>query len=183
MSRLTLSPFGLLIAGTMSTMTVFMEVARKKAVSDRPLMATTCCCHVFDSLVFAMALAVKISTGTALVVRDGGSLFGIAGIALSAPATYLVYQTINVALLSVATFLFRPAGLSDVAVRPFSGLHVPPSHSDGLPSIGRVAAAGQAAGGDPGRGRVVADAPPAVRIGLDGSRQGHFARERAAATC
>ena len=106
MSQPTMSPFGLLLAGVMSTMTVFMEVARKKAVSNRPVFATTCCCHVFDSLVFALALAVKLSTGTVLVVRDGGSLFGIAGFALSALETYLVYQAINIALLSVATFLF-----------------------------------------------------------------------------
>jgi uncharacterized membrane protein len=106
MSNLALSPFGLLIAGIMAIMTVFMEVARKKAVSNRPLTAATCWCHVFDSLVFVGALSFKVLTGTVITIHDSGDLFGISGLDFSPLTIYLIYQAINIGLLSIATYLF-----------------------------------------------------------------------------
>lgn len=90
----------------MSATNVITDVARKKALQDRPLIPATLWCKVFAALVFGVALAVRILQGLPPVIRDGGNLFGLSGVHLSPLATFLIYLFINVILVSIANLLY-----------------------------------------------------------------------------
>ncbi len=102
----SLSPIGLSIAGVMSATNVITDVARKKALKERPLIPATLWCKIFAALVFGVALAVRIFEGLPPVIRDGGNLFGLAGVHLSPLGTFLIYLFIDVILVSIANLLY-----------------------------------------------------------------------------
>ena len=67
----------------MSGANVFTDVARKKALADRSLIPATFWCKVFTALVFGAALVFRIVRGSRLEIREGGNLFGLAGVHLT----------------------------------------------------------------------------------------------------
>jgi uncharacterized membrane protein len=83
-----------------------MEVARKKAVADRPLLAVMFWSHLFDLMLFSAALAVESLHHASGGINDAGNLFGIPGCHLSPLATYLVYLVMDLAILGLANWLF-----------------------------------------------------------------------------
>lgn len=104
-----LSAFGLLLAGTMSVATVFMEVARKKAVAGRPLMPVLFWAHVFDTILFIAAWLFYRSLGNTFYIRPGGDLFGQTWVQVSPAVTYVIYQFIDQAIHALANWLFFKA--------------------------------------------------------------------------
>jgi drug/metabolite transporter (DMT)-like permease len=97
---------GLAIAGIMSAANVLTDVARKKAVEERALIPATLWCKIFAALVFTVALGVRIAGGSVPEIRDGGALFGIAGLHLSPGATFAIYLLLDVVLVSAANLLY-----------------------------------------------------------------------------
>ena len=103
---MSLSAAGLIIAALMSGSNIFTDVARKKAVQKHPLIPATFWCQVSAAIVFGLVLVVRFAMGAGIVFRDGGNLFGIAGLHLSPAATYSAYLSIDVLLVSVANILY-----------------------------------------------------------------------------
>jgi uncharacterized membrane protein len=97
---------GLLIAGTMSVVTVIMEVARKKALAGRALIPVLFLCHGFDSVVFISLWLLHRWMGDPFFVRGGGDLFGITGLHLSPLQIYWIYQFINQSVHGFANWCF-----------------------------------------------------------------------------
>jgi|SRR5581483_6378081 len=100
------SAVGLIIAGLMSATNIFTDVARKKAVLKHQLIPTTFWCQVSAAVVFGLVVIGRLIAGTHIVFRDGGLLFGLAGVHLSPASTYFVYLTIDVLLVSIANVLY-----------------------------------------------------------------------------
>jgi uncharacterized membrane protein len=101
-----LAGIGLLIAGTMSVVTVIMEVARKKALGGRALIPVLFWCHGFDSVVFVGLWLIHRWLGDNLYVLGGGNLFGITGLRLSPLQIYWVYQFLDQAVHCLANLTF-----------------------------------------------------------------------------
>jgi uncharacterized membrane protein len=106
MANLNLSPVGLSIAAVMSGLNVFTDVARKKALVGRALIPATFWCKAFTALVFGVVLLFRISRGSTLAIRDGGNLFGLAGIHLGPVPTFGIYLLIDILLVSAANLLY-----------------------------------------------------------------------------
>lgn len=106
MANLNLSPIGLSIAGVMSVANVFTDVARKKALANRSLIPATFWCKVFTALVFGAVLLFRIVQGSRLEIREGGNLFGLAGVHLTPVGTFAIYLLIDILLVSVANLLY-----------------------------------------------------------------------------
>lgn len=106
---MSLSAFGLSIAAIMSATNVFTDVARKKAVEGHALIPATLWCKIFAAVVFALALGFRIAIVSVPVIRDGGELFGMAGVHLAPLATFSIYLFIDVLLVSVANLLYFTA--------------------------------------------------------------------------
>lgn len=100
---------GLIVAGIMSLTTVFMEVARKKAVTGRSLLPVLFWCHIFDALVFVLVWSYCKWRGYGFFVKGGDELFGITGLPLSPFVIYLIYQVINQVSHGFANWLFFKA--------------------------------------------------------------------------
>jgi drug/metabolite transporter (DMT)-like permease len=107
--ELTLSPVGLLLATATSVSNVLADVSRKKVVDRNELVAATFWIRIFAALVFTIALIARVFTGTETVIRDGGPLFGIAAFTIPPIAVFLVYLTIDVALIGCAQLLLMRA--------------------------------------------------------------------------
>ena len=101
-----LPTLGLLLAGTMSAANVFMEVSRKKAVYRRSIIPATFWCQFLEAIMLSAVILIRMALGYRIVIRDGGNLFGMAGVHLSAPATYWIYLAIDTGLLSLANVCF-----------------------------------------------------------------------------
>jgi drug/metabolite transporter (DMT)-like permease len=105
----SLPAVGLIIAGLMAVINVFMEVARKKAVTGRALIPATFWCHVFDTLIFVLAWAYYRAQGYGFYVRGGGNLFGIPDLELSSMQIFVAYEFIDFLLHGLATWMFFKA--------------------------------------------------------------------------
>lgn len=103
---MSLSAAGLLIAALMSGSNIFTDVARKKALQKHSLIPTTFWCQVSAAIIFGLVLIVRFATGAHSTFRDGGDLFGVAGLHLSPAATYFIYLSIDVLLVSIANVLY-----------------------------------------------------------------------------
>lgn len=103
---MSLSAAGLIIAALMSGSNIFTDVARKKAVQEHSLIPTTFWCQVSAAVIFGIVLLTRIKTGASVVFRDGGHLFGITGLHLSPGATYFIYLSIDILLVSLANILY-----------------------------------------------------------------------------
>ncbi len=101
-----LSTAGLIIAGVMSCTNVLMEVARKKAVTQRSLLPVMFWSHLFDALVFGLVLLVRRWHTSAITIQDAGNLFGIMGLHLAPLPTYCIYLAIDLLILSLCNWLF-----------------------------------------------------------------------------
>jgi uncharacterized membrane protein len=97
------------LAAVMSLTTVFMEVARKKAVAGRSLLPVLFWCHGFDTIVFVLAWSYYRSRGYGFFVRGGDELFGLTGLPLTPLMIYLIYQLVDQVVHSVANWLFFKA--------------------------------------------------------------------------
>ena len=109
MAALALSPVGLLLATATSVSNVLADVSRKKVVDRNELVAATFWIRVFAALAFTVALAVRVCGGTVPVIRDGGPLLGIPALTIPAPAVFLIYLTVDVALIGCAQLLLMRA--------------------------------------------------------------------------
>lgn len=106
---MSFSAIGLLIAALMSGTNIFTDVARKKAVQKHSLVPTTFWCQVSAAIVFGLVIVARLSTGSHIVFRDGGPLFGLSVIHLPPVFTYSVYLLIDVLLVSIANVLYFKA--------------------------------------------------------------------------
>lgn len=109
MPELILSPIGLLLAAATSISNVLADVSRKKVVDRNELVAATFWIRIFAALVLTVAIVARLYTGTVPVIRDGGPLFGVAAFALPPIAVFLIYLTIDVALIGCAQLLLMKA--------------------------------------------------------------------------
>lgn len=117
MANTTLSPVGLLMAGTMSVSNVMTDVARKRALAKRELVAATLWIRVVVAAIFAIALAVRWMMGTAPVIRDGGALFGIEALHVPPLVTFAVYLVVDVLMVGCCIWLyFRALQISPISV-------------------------------------------------------------------
>ncbi len=106
MPNLSLSAIGLTIAAVMSGANVLTDVCRKKALRQRSLIPATLWCRLVSAVVFALALVARMVAGHAVVLRDGGELFGISGLHISPIATFLVYLIIDIVIVSFCNLLY-----------------------------------------------------------------------------
>ena len=106
MGTFSLSAAGLMIAGLMSASNIFTDVARKKSVQKHPLIPATFWCQVSAAVIFGIALLFRFWSGEPTVVRDGGNLFGFAGLHFAPIPTYFIYLLVDVLLVSAANVLY-----------------------------------------------------------------------------
>ncbi|HZZ58491.1 MAG TPA: DMT family transporter [Opitutaceae bacterium] len=92
-----LAALGLLVAGIMSVTNVFMEVARKKAVTGVALLPATFWCHIFDTLVFAAAWFWRHGADPRPLIHGAD------------PRGYALCLTLDLILLGFANWLFFKA--------------------------------------------------------------------------
>jgi drug/metabolite transporter (DMT)-like permease len=109
MPELTLSSIGLLLAAATSISNVLADVSRKKVVDRNELVAATFWVRIFAALVFTIALIARLVAGTVPVIRDGGPLFGISALTIAPLAVFLIYLSIDVALIGCAQLLLMKA--------------------------------------------------------------------------
>jgi len=109
MPELTLSSIGLLLASATSISNVLADVSRKKVVDRNELVAATFWVRIFAALVFTIALIARLVAGTVPVIRDGGPLFGISALTIAPLAVFLIYLSIDVALIGCAQLLLMKA--------------------------------------------------------------------------
>ncbi len=103
----SLSPLGLLMAGSTSISNVVKDISAKKVVDHHELFASTFWIRLFAGLTFLLALGWRVMSGNAPHFRnDGGEYFGIDGLLLGPWATYLTYLTIEVLLVAGSTLLY-----------------------------------------------------------------------------
>jgi uncharacterized membrane protein len=103
---MSFSAFGLVLAALMSGSNIFTDVARKKAVQKHSLIPATFWCQVSAAMIFGIVLIARIALGNQIMFHDGGDLFGVSGLRLSPAATYFIYLTIDVLLVSIANVLY-----------------------------------------------------------------------------
>jgi uncharacterized membrane protein len=89
----SLNPIGLSLAGTMSLMNVLTDVARKHALEKREINTVTFWTRIAVTAVFALALAVRVLSGSPVVIRGGFGLF-------------MLYLVIDVSLITVVMWLY-----------------------------------------------------------------------------
>ena len=103
----SLSPVGLLMAGSTSISNVIKDISAKKVVDHHELFASTFWIRLFAGLTFLLALGWRVMSGNTPHFRnDGGEYFGIDGLLLGPWATYLTYLTIEVLLVAGSTLLY-----------------------------------------------------------------------------
>jgi uncharacterized membrane protein len=106
MAPLALSPLGLLLAAAMSITNVFTDVARKHALEKRDLIPATFWIRLAVTVVFLIALAVRVAGGSTIEIRDSGPLFGIAALHPAPIPAFLVYLLMDVSLITVVMWLY-----------------------------------------------------------------------------
>lgn len=101
----------------MSVTNVFTDVARKHALEKRDLIPATFWIRVAVTIVFAIALAVRLATGSLIEIRDSGPLFGIAALHPAPIPTFLIYLVLDVGLITVVMWLyFRALQISPMSL-------------------------------------------------------------------
>ena len=88
-----LNPVGLGLAGTMSVMNVLTDVARKRALEKREINTVTFWTRIAVTVVFGIALAVHVATGSPVVIHGGIPLF-------------LLYLVLDVGLITLVMWLY-----------------------------------------------------------------------------
>jgi len=117
MPNTALAPVGLLMAATMSVTNVLTDVARKHALQGRDLIPATFWIRTAVTAVFGIVLLWRIAWGAQVVIRDGGPLFGIAALHPSPIATFFIYLTMNVIMISAVMWLyFRALQISPMSM-------------------------------------------------------------------
>ncbi len=117
MAGLALSPVGLLMAASMSVTNVLTDVARKHALEKRDLIPATLWIRIAVAAVFAAALAWQVASTGPPILKDGGALFGIAALRLAPLPTFLIYLTLDVALITCVMWLyFRALQISPLSL-------------------------------------------------------------------
>jgi len=117
MPNLALSPTGLLMAASCSITNVMTDVARKHALERRDLIPATFWIRVAVAALFGLVLAWRIMNGAQVVIRDGGALFGIAGLHPAPILEFLIYLVIDVLLITVVMWLyFRALQISPLSL-------------------------------------------------------------------
>ncbi len=109
MPEVTLSSLGLLLATATSVGNVLADVSRKKVVGRNELVAATFWIRVFAALAFTIAVIARLYAGTVPIIRDGGPLFGILGFTIPPLAVFLIYLSLDVALIGCAQLLLMKA--------------------------------------------------------------------------
>ncbi|MGH9936301.1 MAG: hypothetical protein ACREAM_08645, partial [Blastocatellia bacterium] len=107
---------GLLFATATSLTNAVTDVARKKALEKQDLIATSFAIKFFAMLTYATALGARLLSGRETQIKDSGPVFGFEALHFSPPVTFLIYLTIDVALVSCATLLYYRA----VQISPLS---------------------------------------------------------------
>src|SRR4051812_17765279 len=103
---MSLASVGLLLATAMSVINVLTDVARKRALNKRELIPATFWIRVAVALVFVIVLAVQVLRGNPVAIRDGGALFGIPALHLAPVPTFLIYLTLDCALITCVMWLY-----------------------------------------------------------------------------
>ena len=112
-----MSSIGLLLAAIMSLTNVLTDVARKHALDKRDLIPATFWIRAAVTAVFAAALGMRLMAGSAVEIRDGGPLFGIATLHLAPVPTFLVYWAVDVGLITWVLWLyFRALQISPLSM-------------------------------------------------------------------
>ena len=111
-----LSLIGLLFATATSVTNAVTDVARKKALEKRDLIATSFVIKFFAMLTYAVGLGARLFSGGEARIKDSGPVFGFESLNFSPPVAFLIYLSIDVALVSCATLLYYRA----VQVSPLS---------------------------------------------------------------
>jgi drug/metabolite transporter (DMT)-like permease len=105
------------MAATMSVTNVLTDVARKRALEGRELVTATFWIRTAVTAVFGIVLLYRIVGGAAIVIRDGGPLFGIDSLHLAPIPTFLIYLTLNVLLITAVMWLyFRALQISPMSM-------------------------------------------------------------------
>jgi uncharacterized membrane protein len=101
----------------MSVTNVFTDVARKHALDKRDLIPATFWIRVAVAAVFVIALAVHMARGAAVVIRDGGPLFGIEALHPAPLISFLIYLMVDVSLITIVMWLyFRALQISPLSL-------------------------------------------------------------------
>ncbi len=105
------------MAATMSVSNVLTDVARKHALTGRDLIPTTFWIRTAVTVVIALVLLFRVATGSAIVLRDVGPLFGIESLHFAPLPTFLAYLLLDVLLISGVTCLyFRSLQISPLSM-------------------------------------------------------------------
>ena len=105
------------MAATMSITNVLTDVARKRALEGRELLAATFWIRTAVTVVFGIVLVYRLIGGAQVVIRDGGPLFGMESLHLAPIPTFLIYLTINVLLITAVMWLyFRALQISPMSM-------------------------------------------------------------------
>lgn len=101
----------------MSVTNVFTDVARKHALEKRDLIPATFWIRVAVTVVFLIALGVRIAGGSAVEIRDSGPLFGIAALRPAPVPAFLIYLVVDVSLITIVMWLyFRALQISPLSL-------------------------------------------------------------------
>jgi drug/metabolite transporter (DMT)-like permease len=103
-NNLALSPIGLLLAAAMSVINVLTDVFRKRALEKRELFPVTFWTRVAVTAVFAIVLAVRVSTGAVVEIRGGVGLFLgllVLDVALITVVMWLYFRALQISPLSM----------------------------------------------------------------------------------
>jgi drug/metabolite transporter (DMT)-like permease len=115
MGDLQLSPIGLLLASAMSITNVMTDVWRKRALGKRDLFPAAFWMRVAVAAVLVAIEIFQILRGNITMIRDTGSLFGL--VHLNAYVTYAIYLALDVALITIAMWLyFRALQISPLSL-------------------------------------------------------------------
>jgi drug/metabolite transporter (DMT)-like permease len=115
MGDLQLSPIGLLLASALSITTVMTDVWRKRALGKHDLFSAAFWMRVVVAAILAGIEIFEILRGNVTMIRDTGALFGL--VHLNAYVTYGIYLALDVALITIAMWLyFRALQISPLSM-------------------------------------------------------------------
>src|SRR5258708_15447404 len=109
MADMTPPSLGLCRAAATSITNVFTDVARKRVGGRHEVVASTFSFKAVSGLIFAAAMCLHVYWEGLPVLRDGGPVFGVAGLHLAPLPTFLIYLLLDTALVGCATLLYLGA--------------------------------------------------------------------------
>lgn len=113
----SLSLIGLLFATSTSLINVITDVARKKALTGQDLIAVTFGFRLFAACSYAAVFGLRLWSGHQVVLKETGPIFGFAPLTFSPLVTFLIYLSLDVALVAVANLLyFRALQISPLSL-------------------------------------------------------------------